>query len=368
MSFNFSPKISLKGLVFYIDPFNFKSRNRSLPLTGDTIIDLTSSYYFAGDLVNMTFPSPFTGTTPDISSNFKYINFDGTDDNILFPSNTLNDTPLKQPFVRYKPETYTLSAWVKSGTTSTGTGGAGVMFWGGGNDWWLQTPALTATTNYPEGTYTGVIGENWSATTVAQAALNLPSFEITVDSGGTITKAIAESFTLIGGGPAPESEEVIVRISGNTIGGSTPADDAYFLWLKGTSSLMRWGLQIRDGYSMITSNSIDKEVFTTDRVSNEPKEWNLITITDTGQLAPDNLSCYVNGELVNTGTGTFLNGSQMNPGTINTGQLNIGRGSSSTFNTYLIGSLGPCMAYDRALTPNEVLRNYNALKSRFDIL
>ena len=129
MSFNYSPKIATDGLVFYTDPFNFKSRSRSLPLTGDTIIDLTSSYYFAGDLVNMTFPSPFTGTTPDISSNFKYINFDGTDDNILFPSNTLNDTPLKQPFVRYKPKTYTLSAWVKSGTT-----GGGVMFWGGGND------------------------------------------------------------------------------------------------------------------------------------------------------------------------------------------------------------------------------------------
>lgn len=364
MSFNYSPKVSTNGLVFYIDPFNFKSRNRSLPLTGDTIIDLTSSYYFAGDLVNMTFPSPFTGTTPDISSNFKYINFDGTDDNILFPSSSAEESQLQQPFYRYKPKEFTLSAWVKSGSTN----GGGVMFWGGGNDYFLQIPALTATTSYSAGTYTGVIGENWSATTPTQASRNLPSFEVTVDLGGSITKVIAESVIPIGGGSVPTGGEVIVRISGDTIGGSTPADDAYFLWFGGTSSLMRWGLQIGNNYGMVVSDSINKGVFTTDRVSNEPKEWNLITITDIGQLVSDNLSCYVNGELVNTGTGALLNGSQMNPGTINTGQLNIGRGNSSTFNTYLIGSLGPCMAYDRALTPNEVLRNYNALKSRFDIL
>ena len=365
MSFNFSPKISTKGLVFYIDPFNFKSRNRSLPLTGDTIIDLTSSYYFAGDLLNSptTPPSP-PSPPPIVSNNYKYITFDGTDDYIIFPSNSSESLQVQQPFYRYKPKTFTFSAWVKSGTT----GGGGVMFFGGGNDWWLQTPALTATTSYTPNVYTGVIGENWSATTPTEASKNLPSFEITVDSGGTITKAIAESFNTIGGGVAPEAEEVIVRISGDTIGGTTPLDDAYFLWRKGTSSFMRWGLQIGNNYGMVVSDSIDRGVFTTDRVSNEPKEWNLITITDIGQLVSDNLSCYVNGELVNTETGTLLNGSQMNPGTINSGQLNMGKGSASTFSTFLNGSLGPCMMYDRALTPNEVLRNYNALKSRFDIL
>jgi hypothetical protein len=86
---------------------------------------------------------------------------------------------------------------------------------------------------------------------------------------------------------------------------------------------------------MTIGDSIDRGTFTTDRVSNEPEEWNLITITDVGELVDGNLKCYVNGVLVNQGTFTFLNGSQMNPGTINAGQINIGKGNASTFATFL---------------------------------
>ena len=353
MSFSYSPKIVTNGLVFYIDTFNNKSRDKSLPLTGGTITDLTSSYKFKGTLTN----------EPDVSNDYKYINFDGTDDFIIFPYSSAESIQEQMPFYRYKPKTFTMSAWVKSGTT----GGGGVMFWGAGNDYFLKIPALTATTSYTPGVYTGVIGENWSGTTPTEASKNLPSFEVTVDSGGTITKAVAESISPIGGGVLPVNELVIVKLSGDTIGGSTPADDAYLLWRSGTSSQMRWGFLIGNNYGMTVSNSIDKGTFTTDRVSNEPKEWNLITITDIGEMVSDNLSCYVNGELVNTETGTLLNGSQMNPGTMNAGQINIGKGNPSTFSTFLNGSLGPCMMYDRALTSEEILRNYNALKGRFEI-
>ena len=353
MSFNYSPKITTDGLVFYTDPFNFKSRNRSEGLSGGTIIDLTSAYDFEGTFTN----------EPEVSNDYKYITFDGTDDYILFPTSSAESIQEQMPFYRYKPKTFTFSAWVKSGTT----GGGGVMFFGGGNDLFLKIPSLTATT-YTPGTYTGVIGENWSGTTTGQTSLNLPSFEVTIGSGGTITKAVAESTSAIGGGSVPSNEQVIVKLSGDTIGGSTPADDAYLLWRGGTSSQMRWGFGIGNNYGMTIGNSIDRGTFTTDRVSNEPKEWNLITITDVGELVTNNLSCYVNGELVNQDTSTFLNGSQMNPGTINAGQINIGRGGASTFATFLNGSLGPCMMYDRALSQSEILRNYNALKSRFDIL
>jgi hypothetical protein len=267
------------------------------------------------------------------------------------------------PFYRYKPKTFTFSAWVKSGTT----GGGGAMFFGGGNDRFLKIPALTATTYTSGTTYTGVIGENWSGVTTGQTSLNLPSFEVTIGSGGTITKAVAETINPIGGGSAPDNELVIVKLYGDTIGGSTPADDAYLFWRSGTSSQMRWGFGIGDNYAMTIGDSIDRGTFTTDRVSNEPKEWNLITITDVGELVTNNLSCYVNGELVNQDTSTFLNGSQMNPGTINAGQINIGKGAASTFSTFLNGSLGPCMMYDRALSQNEILRNYEALKNRFEI-
>jgi len=355
MSFNYSPKIVTNGLVFYTDPFNFKSRDRSLGLTGGTITDLTSSYGFEGDFLN---------GGPQISDDYKYMTFDGTDDRILFPATSVESLQIQQPFYRYKPKTFTLSAWVKSGST-----GAGVMFWGGGNDYFLKIPALTSTT-YTEGVYTGIVGENWSATTPTQASKDLPlSFEITVDSGGTITKAVAET---VAGGSFPDNEQVIVRISGDTIGGTTPADDAYFLWRSATSSQNRWGLQIFSTYSMFISDSIDKGGFNTDRVGNEPNEWNLITVLDEGQVVSGSRKCYVNGVLVNSSPvapslPSFFNGTQMNPGTSNSGQVNIGYGSSSSFGVSLDGSLGPCMMYDRALTPSEVLQNYNALKSRFGL-
>lgn len=363
MSFNYSPKITTDGLVFYIDPLNFKSRSRDLSLTGGTVFDLTSSYPFTGDLLNSptTPPSP-PSPPPIVSNNYKYITFDGTDDYIIFPYSSAESIQVQMPFYRYKPKTFTMSAWVKSGTT----GGGGVMFFGGGNDYFLKVPALTATTSYIPGVYTGVVGENWSGTTTGQTSLNLPSFEVTIGSGGTITKAVAE--TTLGFGTPPNNEQVIVKLSGDTIGGSSPVDDAYLIWRGGTSSQMRWGFGIGDNYGMTIGDSIDRGTFTTDRVSNEPKEWNLITITDVGELVANNLSCYVNGELVNQDTSTFLNGSQMNPGTINAGQLNIGKGNPSTFSTFLNGSLGPCMMYDRALSQSEILRNYEALKSRFDIL
>ena len=357
MSFHYSPNIVTDGLVFYVDPFNFKSRDRSLGLTGGTIFDLTSSYGFEGTFTN----------EPTLSTDYKYIDFDGTDDYIIFPAGTTS--PLEQPFVNYKPKTFTLSAWVKSGTTGSGVSSAGVMFWGGGNDYFLKIPALTATT-YTPGTYTGVIGENWSGTTTGQTSLNLPTFKVTVDSGGTITKAVAESTS--GFGALPDNEQVIVRISGNTIGGSTPIDDAYFLWRSATSTESRWGLQIGGNYSMFISDSVNRGGFNTDRITNEPNEWNLITVLDEGQLVSGSRKCYVNGVLVNSSPTspsipTFFNGSQMDPGTINTGQLNIGRGSSSSFGVTIDGSLGPCMMYDRALTQEEIEQNYNTLKSRYGL-
>jgi hypothetical protein len=229
MSFNYSPKITTDGLVFYIDPLNFKSRDRSEGLSGGTIVDITSSYNFEGTFTN----------EPEVSNNYKYITFDGTDDFILFPYSSGESFQLQMPFYRYKPKTFTFSAWVKSGTT----GGGGVMFFGGGNDFFLKIPALTATTTYSAGTYTGVVGENWSGTTTGQTSLNLPSFEVTIGSGGTITKAVAE--TTLGFGSSPDNEQVIVKLSGDTIGGSTPEDDAYLLWRSGTSSQMRWGFGIQ---------------------------------------------------------------------------------------------------------------------------
>lgn len=349
MSFNYSPIVITDGLVFYTDPFNFKSRSRNIGLTGGSIVDLTSSYDFSGTFIN----------EPEISSNYKYITFDGTDDEISFPQNATEEIQRQQPYVRYKPKEFTISVWVKSGST----GGGGAIFWGGANDYWLDIPPLTATT-YTNDTYTGVVGEIWSGNSAGVYLLDLPTFKVEV-SGGTIIRAVAE--TAVGSFPNGISEQAIIKISGNTIGGTTPTDDAYFTWKAASSSTSRWGLQIGSNYGLVVSDSIDKGVFATDRVSNEPKKWNLLTVTDIGQSVADNLSCYINGELVNTGTGLPLNGSQQDPGTITAGQIFLGKGNSSTFSTYLNGSLGTIMLYDRALSQTEIQRNYNALKGRFGL-
>ena len=358
MGFNYSPNIVSDGLVFYVDPLNFKSRDRYVGLTGGTIVNLTSSYGFSGELLNDTLPS---GTTPLISSDYKYINFDGIGANISFFGGGTELSQLQQPYFRYKPQTFTFSAWIKSGTTGPG----GVMYWAGANDYWLQTPALTATT-YTPGIYTGVVGENWSATTPTQSSYPVPSIELTINGDGIITKAIAETLS---GTPFAVNKNMVVKISGSTIGGLTPQDDAYLLWRSATSSGSRWGFQLGDNYSLFLSDSINSGGFNTDRISNEPNKWNLITLTDEGQLLTEgNRKCYVNGELVNSspsGDTTWLNGSQMKNGTINAASLFMGKGTSSTFASYLEGSLGPCKMYDRALTRDEVIRNYNALKERF---
>jgi len=342
MAFNYSPKIVTDGLVFYTDPFNFKSRDRSFIPSGGTIDDISKDKRMSGTLINGIY----------ISDDYKSINIDGTDDAILFPNgNTLAFEPF-QPFRRYKPSTFTLSYWVKSGST-----GGGVMFFAGIQDYKLDLPPLTATT-YTPGIYTNVPTQNISDT--GDTTLN---FTITVNGSGIISDALAEDV-----GTSSDDGE-IMKILGSDIGGSTPADDAYFTFRVGGSSDTRWGVTQNANYSLYISNSDGREFFSISRTNNEPNEWNLITFTDEGQLLTEgNRKLYVNGELISSslsGDTTILNTTWMN--NPNTGQLYIGRGGV-TFSDTLNGEVGPCMMYDRALTPNEVLKNYNALKSRYDIL
>ena len=100
---------------------------------------------------------------------------------------------------------------------------------------------------------------------------------------------------------------------GSDIGGSSPADDAYFTFRVASSSNARWGISQLNNYSAYISNSESRTSFNVSRVGNEPNEWNLITYTDEGQLLTEgNRKFYVNGELIKSSTSgetTFLNGS-----------------------------------------------------------
>jgi len=86
--------------------------------------------------------------------------------------------------------------------------------------------------------------------------------------------------------------------------------------------------------------------------------WNNITVTSNGTT----IRVYKNGSQLST-TGTI-------PGTTSTtGHANtrIGGSTNGTGANFLNGSLGPIQIYNRALSANEVLHNYNALKSRFGL-
>ena len=150
------------------------------------------------------------------------------------------------------------------------------------------------------------------------------------------------------------------------MGGTSPADDAYFRYRTAGSSASRWGMSIGTDFGFTVSNNEDSGVDIATRVGNEPNEWNLVTFTDEGKLLTEgNRKWYVNGELVKSslsaGT-TYLNSSWMeSPGT---GLLFIGKGGASFSNT-INGEVASLMMYDRAINAEEVRRNYNALKGRY---
>lgn len=333
MSFSYSPKIVTNGLVFYLDTVNTKCRNRSFSSSAGTATELIKGGEFT------------LNNGLSISSDYKSIEVDGTDDYMQLTSGAR-----LQPFVNYKPSTFTFSGWVKSGTTGPG----GILFFAGSRDYTLDYTPLTGT-SYPQGVYSNVSGTN-----VTNGARNVPNFTITIDSASTVThvNALSQPHSSLSGDT--------ILILGSDLGGTSPADDAYFRYRIAGSSNSRWGFTLGTNFGAFLSNSEDKGVFTVSRADNEPNEWNLVTFTDEGQLLTEgNRKFYINGELVKSSTSgetPWLNSSWMeNP---STGLLFVGRGGSS-FSDTIDGEVGSLMMYDRAISAEEVSRNYNAIKAKF---
>lgn len=333
MSFSYSPNIITKGLCFYVDTLNEKCRNRSFAASAGTATELVKGGDFTLE----------NGLS--ISSDYKSIQVDGTDDFMQFTSGER-----RQPFVNYKPSTFTFSAWVESGTTGPG----GIMFFAGSRDYTLDYTPLTGT-SYSEGVYSNVSGTN-----ITNGTKSVPNFTITIDSGGTVTHVNALSQ------PHSSNSGDTILILGSELGGTSPADDAYFRYRTAGSSASRWGMSIGTDFGFTVSNNEDSGVDIATRVGNEPNEWNLVTFTDEGKLLTEgNRKWYVNGELVKSSLSadtTSLNSSWMeSPGT---GLLFIGKGGASFSNT-INGEVASLMMYDRAINAEEVRRNYNALKGRY---
>ena len=333
MSFSYSPKIVTNGLVFYLDTFNTKCRNRSFSSSAGTATELIKGGEFT------------LNNGLSISSDYKSIEVDGTDDYMEFTSGER-----VQPFVNYKPSTFTFSGWVKSGTTGPG----GILFFAGSRDYTLDYTPLTGT-SYPQGVYSNIPGIN-----VTNGTRSVPNFTITIDSASTVTHVNALSQ------PHGSKSGDTILILGSDLGGTSPADDAYFRYRLAGSSNSRWGFNLGANFGAFLSNNETKGAFTVPREGNEPNEWNLVTFTDEGQLLTEgNRKFYINGELVKSSTSgetPWLNSSWMeNP---STGLLFVGRGGSS-FSDTIDGEVGSLMMYDRAISAEEVSRNYNAIKAKF---
>ena len=111
------------------------------------------------------------------------------------------------------------------------------------------------------------------------------------------------------------------------------------------------------GIRFITSGD---DLYDTGNLNSHLGNWIQITITDAGG---DDVAAYLNGVSQAITKAVDNGGYRANQ------SLNIGRGMRNTggfTGNYFSGNMGCVHVYNRALSANEVLHNYNALKSRFE--
>jgi len=100
-------------------------------------------------------------------------------------------------------------------------------------------------------------------------------------------------------------------------------------------------------YSYIGATMLDSEVYAEDNI------WYHVSVTYNNTST----KIYVNGELKKTGTATLESESGVT--------FDIGSGSG--INNYWKGKIGQILSYNRALSSDEIRRNYNALKGRYGL-
>ena len=116
-----------------------------------------------------------------------------------------------------------------------------------------------------------------------------------------------------------------------------------------------------NGASTLKASMNANQVFSTS-FSFSAGVWNYFTITLDGGAgtSTDRVRGYVNG--------TELSNSTPGPTSLSsaTSNFNIGRREASGGGFYFDGKIPNLHIYNRTLSANEVLHNYNALKSRFE--
>ena len=92
--------------------------------------------------------------------------------------------------------------------------------------------------------------------------------------------------------------------------------------------------------------------------------YNTTFVMDASESGANRVKGYLNGIYrVNASSDTFGSNSPQIPRGNN---IQLGNYIHTSFSGYMIGNIGPCQIYNRALSASEVLHNYNALKDRFN--
>jgi hypothetical protein len=131
---------------------------------------------------------------------------------------------------------------------------------------------------------------------------------------------------------------------GNTLIASSPGVNGYPIWV-----LIKYGNIKVFSYSLTTSNFI-----TSNYVGVTSGQWCNITISS---IKNSESILYVNG-VIDT---IFIAGNADSQNVYTLGDLRQGRYLNFT------GTISNTQIYNRVLTPQEVLQNYNATKSRFNL-
>ena len=142
----------------------------------------------------------------------------------------------------------------------------------------------------------------------------------------------------------------------NSLEARDNSNELYFILFRGDTTPKRWQFGVRQ------SNGFYKEPYIQDLFLDVNVWYNLCFVANSEDKS---LKIYVNGENqqpydnINTYTGSLKISDTTNPA------LYIG--SDPPFSRYFLGKISQTLIYNRALTAQEVLQNFDATRSRYGI-
>lgn len=203
------------------------------------------------------------------------------------------------------------------------------------------------TKSYPE------YGENWND-------LSKISFDVTLFNGTTFSYDNAGSISFDGVseyGTIPYNSNFDLSITDYTIEGwfnSNTFSSGQVLISKDTNGVnYDWSLYVPDSTSLAFYSNATSTSVTASIPSLSTNQWYQYAITSVS----GEIKIYLNSVLYGTGTMSTSNSSQV--------FVTVGCSSWNLPNGFMNGKISILRIYRRGLTANEILQNYNIVKTRF---